>query len=421
MSASITGKAPLGCLVAPPRPLEELWPNATLQGCNHDPTRLPPQQYCQRCSSFNESDCARYWVPVGNCIWLRDTCQPDPQCVHLATAPTGTSYIFFKFHKVGSSTVAATLDMTLVGTSGDPYTACPDHAYLTLKDPLKASRYRYCSLCATHNNTLPLLAAFKPAAVLASPATTQLAAIFATTPGAAVMDSTCPFRPSMRNRLYTGTVIRNPVDRVISKYFFLRTYCAQEARKLGLRGCSAFELDIVRWLFADPEALKERKLLHMSPWQISHEVLGYLSSGGATSASSLKEAERALDAMTVVGITERMDETMVLFSEGWRLPLPAVRSAYTSLLQNPNKLPINESTRAAILAHPGVALETRLYRHAYRRFERDVVRVPQMASKLAFLRSGGSVTCRLRTGHWPKLTGSGALNCTRSRNSEDTG
>ena len=229
--------------------------------------------------------------------------------------------------------------------------------------------------------------------MLASPAATQLAAMFATTSGAAVMDSTCPFRPLMRNRLYTGTVIRKPIDRVISKYFFTRTYCVR-ARKLGLRGCSAIELDIVRWLFADPVALKERKLLHTPPWAISHEALGYLGSGRATSASSLKEAERAINALTVVGITERMDETMVLFSEGWRLPLPVVHAAYSSRLQNPNKMPINKSTRAAILAHPGVALETRLYRHACRRFERDVATVPQMAFKLAFLRSGGLTACR---------------------------
>ena len=69
-------------------------------------TLLPPRQYC---SHFNASECARYWVPKGNCVWVKDACRTDPQCVHLATAPTGASYIFYKFHKVGSSTVASTL------------------------------------------------------------------------------------------------------------------------------------------------------------------------------------------------------------------------------------------------------------------------------------------------------------------------
>lgn len=361
-------------------------------------TLLPPRQYC---SHFNASECARYWVPKGNCVWVKDACRTDPQCVHLATAPTGASYIFYKFHKVGSSTVASTLRLALMATSGDPYTGCLHRADLTRKEPLEASRYEYCSLCANHDNSLPLLAAFKPAEVLASPAATRLAAMFAAPPGAAVMDSTCPFRPSMRNHLYTGTVIRNPVDRVISKYYFIRTYCAEEAIKLGLRGCAAVELDLVSWLFADPTDLRERKLLYKTPWKVSHEVLGYLGSyagaepSGATSASSLEEAKRTLDAVGVVGITERMDESLVLFSEGWRLPLPAVQSAYTSLLQNPTKRPINESTRAAILSHPGVARETELYRHALRRFEREVAAVPMMASKLTLLRSGGSVTCGL--------------------------
>ena len=69
---------------------------------------------------------------------------------------------------------------------------------------------------------------------------------------------------------------------------------------------------------------------------MSHEVLGYTgahSPNWEASEATLHEAKRTLDAMTVVGITERMDETMVLFSEEWRLPLAAIQSAYTSLLQ----------------------------------------------------------------------------------------
>ena len=60
--------------------------------------------------------------------------------------------------------------------------------------------------------------------------------------------------------------------------------------------------------------------------------------------------------------------------------------------QNPTKRPVNESIRAAIAEHPGVKLETVLYRHALHRFERQVRAVPQLAGKLAFLRSAGSVS-----------------------------
>ena len=99
--------------------------------------------------------------------------------------------------------------------------------------------------------------------------------------------------------------------------------------------------------------------------------------------------------MDVVGITERMDETVVLFSEAWALPLGAMRSAYTSLLQNPTKRPLNESALALIRAHPGVAREAQLYEHALHRFERAVRAVPQLEAKLAFLRADGAVTCGL--------------------------
>ena len=63
--------------------------------------------------------------------------------------------------------------------------------------------------------------------------------------------------------------------------------------------------------------------------------------------------------------------------------------------QNPTKRPVNESVRLAIAEHPGVKLETALYRHALHRFERQLRAVPQLAGKLAFLRSAGSVSCGL--------------------------
>ena len=50
-------------------------------------------------------------------------------------------------------------------------------------------------------------------------------------------------------------------------------------------------------------------------WKVSYEVLGYLGDGN-WSETSLRQAELTLDAMDVVGITERMDETMVSQQRG---------------------------------------------------------------------------------------------------------
>ena len=94
--------------------------------CSHEGrieghTLVPPTQYCAR---FNETECPHYWVPKGNCVWSLGRCTPDPRCIRLTTAPTGASYVFFKFHKVASSTVASTLRLALIGATGDPYTGC---------------------------------------------------------------------------------------------------------------------------------------------------------------------------------------------------------------------------------------------------------------------------------------------------------
>lgn len=46
-------------------------------------------------------------------------------------------------------------------------------------------------------------------------------------------------------------------------------------------------------------------------WQATHEVLAYLGDFNYTDAS-VRRAQRTIDAIDVVGITERMEETMVL-------------------------------------------------------------------------------------------------------------
>ena len=119
-------------------------------------------------------------------------------------------------------------------------------------------------------------------------------------------------------------------------------------------------------------------------------MLGYLGDYGYSEAS-LQAAQRTLDAIDVVGITERMDESMVLVSERFGLPLKLLRHRYVSLLVNPSKPPLNKSTLAAVAAHPGVQRETVLYQYALRRFERDVAGVSQLEEKAARLKSAMQV------------------------------
>ena len=180
---------------------------------------------------------------------------------------------------------------------------------------------------------------------------------------------------------------------MISKYYFIRTYCEEDAAKVGMR-CAAKEMDIVTWLFADEQELERRKLWHREAAMVSHEVLALMSGdhSSAPSEASLATAQKVVETLDVVGITEQMDATMVLFSERWGLPLKTMVEAYTSLLQNPSKSPVDEATRRRIAEHPGVKMETRLYEYAKRRFEADLRGVKRLEPKLAALRAG-SLTC----------------------------
>ena len=79
---------------------------------------------------------------------------------------------------------------------------------LTRKSSQEAARYKFCSLCANHDNSLPLFPAFKLPAALAAPPEEKLRVMFADPAAAKLLDSTCPLRPSLSNRLYSGTVRR---------------------------------------------------------------------------------------------------------------------------------------------------------------------------------------------------------------------
>ena len=357
-----------------------------------DAHRLSPPRYC---NAFNASTCEQHFTPRGLCEF-RDTsgCVTSSACMQRASTATGRSYLFFKFHKVGSSTVGGTVRLAIISSTGNTFASCLRHSKQKQKSEVERARYRFCSLCAKHDNSLVLLLYFRQQSVLASPPEKRLAALFDYSPSAAkTLDEYCPMRASMGNMLRTGMVIRRPVDRIISKYYFLRTYCAEKAERLGKDGCAALQLDLVPWLFAGAHGTDLSGLVRGSDWKVSYEVLGYLGDGNYTE-TSLRAAKHTLDAIDVVGITERMDESMVLFSERWQLPLEHVTQSYVSLLVNPSKRPVNASTRAALAAHPGVRRETALYEYALRRFERDIAAVPERERKVAQVKAA-ALACSL--------------------------
>ena len=121
---------------------------------------------------------------------------------------------------------------------------------------------------------------------------------------------------------------------------------------MGKQGCAALQLELLPWLYAggsytadglwspasaataaaastpsvssassstsSSTSSSSASLVGLqrgAEWKVSYEVLGYLGDGN-WSETSLRQAELTLDAMDVVGITERMDETMVSQQRG---------------------------------------------------------------------------------------------------------
>lgn len=62
-----------------------------------DAHRLSPPRFC---NAFNTTRaCIRHFTPRGLCEWEGTACVTSTKCRQRASAPTGTSFLFFKFHK----------------------------------------------------------------------------------------------------------------------------------------------------------------------------------------------------------------------------------------------------------------------------------------------------------------------------------
>ena len=316
-----------------------------------------------RCEALSTSAvCERAYVPRGPCQWnAEEGCARVSRCrAQALQAPTGVSYIFFKFHKVGGSTVSSTLRTALALVTGTPTASCLEHGDVVNQTATAIARYKFCQMCSHHDQTLPLVGLFAHKKVLSASRESRLATMYehAREGGADVaargFDFFCNMQLSKGNRLLTGTMVRLPVNRAISKYFYLRTYCAERAAKKGVgdrplalpppphpphpcalppeprpthaetrtrantrahwparalsplaspppraqKLCGAAELDIMSWISAEysKEESDRLGLDHKASWKISHEVLAYLGA---------KEPDRVADKGALLQVPTR--------------------------------------------------------------------------------------------------------------------
>ena len=143
------------------------------------------------------------------------------------------------------------------------------------------------------------------------------------------------------------TILRDPVERVISHYYWNRARSSRFRKTLedAVIGGSV------------PDNLQTRVLAaQMPPF-------------GEATDEMLEEALRSLKRITVVGLTERFDESFVLATRslGWR------RMLYRKENVTPDRKPQDEiSSKAIDLIQRYNALDIELYRSATKRFEREV-------------------------------------------------
>jgi len=170
-------------------------------------------------------------------------------------------------------------------------------------------------------------------------------------------------------------MLREPVDRAYSHYHFERDngWCRSRADGLGLNGCASDHLPFVDWLTVPSALLRERKLLRANPLPLLAETVHVLG-GEMGFFTSL----RVLKTITVVGVTDRFDDTLTALARGWDIPLHTLkRHNVHRLVHTKPRDALNHSFKAHLAEHNYfLRLEHMLYRYAVRRLD-CVVGCPQ--------------------------------------------
>jgi hypothetical protein len=145
------------------------------------------------------------------------------------------------------------------------------------------------------------------------------------------------------------TMLRDPVDRVVSLYYYVREDPRMPLHFAVRDGSVGLEDYLKRGL--DPEASNGQT---------------YWLSGGLSGEEALRWAKRNLDFFPVVGIQERFDESLVLFRRvfGWRSVFYSKRNV---VLARPRTEDLPDRVRRLISERNQLDLE--LYDYARRRFE----------------------------------------------------
>jgi len=260
-------------------------------------------------------------------------------------------YAFIKTHKVGGTTVEMLLQRAL-----------PEAKNATPCDDLAVSQAPTCRACLTHTTYVHIVRAIRdPMSKLAQRAAYRI----------------CPFWVPER-RVLSMIMLREPVDRAYSHYHYEREngWCRTRADGLGLNGCASDHLPFADWLMAPSTSLRQRKLLRGNPLPLLAETVHVL--GGEM---GYFESLRVLKSITVVGVTNRFNDTLTALARGWDIPLHVLEKHYVSRnVHTKPRDPLNDSFKVHLEARNHfLHLENKLYRYAMRRLD-CVLGCPQGAT-----------------------------------------
>jgi hypothetical protein len=162
----------------------------------------------------------------------------------------------------------------------------------------------------------------------------------------------------------TALVMREPIDRMWAMYHYARDdgWCQRRA-KVRNRTCAAEVLPFRTWATPTDQQMKTRRLERPHQTRIVCETMATL---GGLGEAAPRVALRALRGLTVVGVTERLDDFVILLAEGWQLPLPLLARHYGHT--NAHTVPraaVSDRDRATLLAsNPMLNHEQQLYKEA---------------------------------------------------------
>ena len=317
--------------------------------------------------------------------------QPDA----LAAAPSNV--VFFKLHKVGGTSFrAAFVQALLKQPTRYQWSSADVEMDSDLLGRGEGSSSDAPMVCAAHQSSLPLLRLFRQPTVLAAASPARVAMMHHLAGSARESDiEKCPLPNGLALR--TVILLRSPMERVISKYFYEQVWCPTQLSELaGAQppgseiSCAANELSLLDW-YTTASLLVQRTRSPRAAWEpvqtvhtnytrdldIKCEPLFTLGGGEACDDATLTAATATLGQIDVVGITESMDASMQLtervfgLEPGSMLAAAAQHSALYSRNNSAHKEAVPTDTYEALAALPEMRVERRLYERAVRRFRRD--------------------------------------------------